>query len=101
MSQSDTEEMDRQRRQEDISQQKRESRYLTIIVGQALGLLIMLGFNWAILLELKDNQKEMMETVKSLVINQASFAPTIDRADRFIDDHNKEHLEYWKHPRGK
>ena len=100
MSQLDTEEMERQRRQDDISQQKRESRYLTIIVGQALGLLVMLGFNWAILQEVKDNQEKIMATQASLVVNQATFAPTIDRADRFIDDHTKEHLEYWKRPRG-
>lgn len=96
MSQSDTEEMERQRRQDDIDQQKRESRYLTIIVGQALGLLIMLGFNWSQLEQLKDNQKDMIKTQAMLVRNQASYSPTILRADRFIDAHTKEHLEYWQ-----
>ena len=100
MSQLDTEEMERQRRQDDIDQQKRESRYLTIIVGQSLGLLIMLGFNWAQLEQLKDNQKEMIKTQGELVRNQAEYSPTIKRADRFIDNHTKEHLEYWQRPRG-
>lgn len=100
MTQKD-EEMDRQRRQDDIVQQKRESRYIVIIVGQSLGLLIMLGFNWAQLEQLKDNQKEMMKTQVELVRNQATFTPTIERADRFIDNHTKEHLEYWQRQRGK
>ena len=96
MSELESEEMERQRRQEDSDRQKRESRYLAIIVGHALGLLVMLGFYWAILQKLETNQIKIIETVNKLDRNQAGFAPTIQRADRFIDRHQKEHLEYWK-----
>ena len=88
--------MERKRRQEDEDRQKRESRYLAIIVGHALGLLIMLGFYWAILVELKNNQVRMIDTVSRVALEQARRTPTIERANEFMDEHTKEHLEYWQ-----
>lgn len=96
MSETETDEMERQRRQEDVVRLKRENRYLITIVGQGLGLLVMLGFYWAILTEVQDDMSNMVMTVNAVAIEQAKRTPTIERASRFMDDHSKEHLKYWQ-----